>query len=60
MNEKLDELMTQKIKNEETKDKQEEAIEELTAKLSKLREMAKNYGIDLNTYTEQSAKLKAV
>jgi DNA-binding protein H-NS len=52
--------MSVKVKNDEIKDKQEEQIEELSGKLGKLREMAKKYGIDLNTYTESQNKFKAL
>lgn len=60
LNEKLGELDEEHSKGDQLKQHQESTLQELNGKLTKLKGMAGQYGIDLDTHEEDSRQLKAL
>ena len=58
LNEKFDEITEEKRKSDALKDQQETSMNELNAKLDKLRQIGAQYGLDIDTHTVQRNQLK--
>lgn len=58
LNDKLQQLHDESNRNEEVKQQQESTLADLSEKMEKLREMAAQYGVNVDTHEENQKQLK--
>lgn len=54
LNEKLTNIQNEKLKTEEQRADQDQTLQELRGKMAKLQQIASSYGINLDTYDDET------